>query len=499
MNSSIKKSTGSVSSSLAFRAVLALLLMVGFYVLALAVAGLLIFLIFIQIASRIFNAYLSVFCLFGAWIIMWSIFPRIDRFIPPGPRLEAKNHPRLFAELESIAGAVGQSMPAEVYLIPEVNAWVGQRGGFMGIGSRRIMGLGLPLLETLNVSQLEAVLVHEFGHYYRGDTRLGPWVYKTRNSLIRTVNSLRRHSSVLRSPFLAYGKMYLRVTQAVSRQQEYCADELSARMAGSENAMSALLVMHGAAPAWHAYWNNEVAPVVREGFIPPVAAGFSSFTHVEAVAKQVNQIIDKQSKDQKTDPYDSHPSLHDRLAALENLPAGTHTTNQTPAISLLENVPQLETELLTPIAKRLKIENLKPVKWDDVFVSVYLPSWHTIVREQESVLTGLTTDLLSETPKNIADLERRLKGVAKLTAQQQKNLAIYTVGIALTLALIKQGWSIHTSIGETVVLSKDGRSIKSFTILPRLISGDLSGAGWLNICGELGISNFNLDAKSITE
>jgi Zn-dependent protease with chaperone function len=69
-------------------------------------------------------------------------------------------------------------MPAEVYLIPEVNAWVGQRGGFMGIGSRRIMGLGLPLLETLNVSQLEAVLVHEFGHYYRGDTRLGPWVYK---------------------------------------------------------------------------------------------------------------------------------------------------------------------------------------------------------------------------------------------------------------------------------------------------------------------------------
>jgi len=73
---------------------------------------------------------------------------------------------------------------------------------------------------------------------------------------------------------------------------------------------------------------------------------------------------------------------------------------------------------------------------------------------KESVLNGLTTDLLSETPKSIADLERRLKGVAKLTAQQQKNLAIYTVGIALTLALIKQGWSVHTSIGETVVLSQ---------------------------------------------
>jgi Zn-dependent protease with chaperone function len=34
----------------------------------------------------------------------------------------------------------------------------------MGFGSRRVMGLGLPLLQALNVSQLEAVLAHEFGH-----------------------------------------------------------------------------------------------------------------------------------------------------------------------------------------------------------------------------------------------------------------------------------------------------------------------------------------------
>jgi len=69
-------------------------------------------------------------------------------------------------------------MPAEVYLIAEANAWVIDRGGIMGCGSRRVMGLGLPLLQVLSVYQLRAVLAHEFGHFHGGDTKLGPWVYK---------------------------------------------------------------------------------------------------------------------------------------------------------------------------------------------------------------------------------------------------------------------------------------------------------------------------------
>lgn len=57
-------------------------------------------------------------------------------------------------------------MPAKVYLVPEVNAWVCERGGFMGIGSRMVMGIGLPLLKLLNVDEFKGVIAHEFGHYY---------------------------------------------------------------------------------------------------------------------------------------------------------------------------------------------------------------------------------------------------------------------------------------------------------------------------------------------
>jgi heat shock protein HtpX len=81
-------------------------------------------------------------------------------------------------------------MPKEVYLIAEVNAWVAQRGGILGVGSRRVVGLGLPLMRILSVAQLRAVLAHEFGHYYGGDTRLGPLVYSMRSAIGRTFYNL---------------------------------------------------------------------------------------------------------------------------------------------------------------------------------------------------------------------------------------------------------------------------------------------------------------------
>ena len=34
------------------------------------------------------------------------------------------------------------------------------------------------------------MLAHEFGHYSGGDTRLGPWIYRTRATIVRTVQQL---------------------------------------------------------------------------------------------------------------------------------------------------------------------------------------------------------------------------------------------------------------------------------------------------------------------
>src|SRR6185295_7873003 len=176
--------------SLAGRAALAVVLLVGFYVLALAIVGGLLYLPYVEVVYLHRLDRLTIFAIVGAAIILWSILPRVDRFTPPGPALTRADQPRLFATIDDVARGSEQAMPSEVYLIPDMNAWVAQRGGIMGFGSRRVMGLGLPMLQTLTISQMRAVVAHEFGHYHGGDTALGPWVYKTRAAIGRTIHGL---------------------------------------------------------------------------------------------------------------------------------------------------------------------------------------------------------------------------------------------------------------------------------------------------------------------
>src|SRR5262249_51622610 len=111
------------------RAALAVVLMIGFYVLALGIALGLLWVPYAELvfAERI-TPKLAIICIVGALAILLSVLPRRDRFSPPGPRLRNERHPRLFKALEAVARATKQAMPAEVYLVGDVNAWVMQRG-----------------------------------------------------------------------------------------------------------------------------------------------------------------------------------------------------------------------------------------------------------------------------------------------------------------------------------------------------------------------------------
>jgi heat shock protein HtpX len=167
------------SRSLAARAVMALLLTVGFYVLALGISGALLWVPYAELTylGRV-HPKLAFACVLAAGAVLWAIVPRPDRFDPPGPRLTRASAPVLFSVIDRIAQSTAQPPPEEVYLLNDVNAFVTQRGGVMGIGSRRVMGVGLPLLAHLLPAELTAVIAHEFGHYLSGDVGLGPWIYK---------------------------------------------------------------------------------------------------------------------------------------------------------------------------------------------------------------------------------------------------------------------------------------------------------------------------------
>src|SRR4029079_17606059 len=81
-------------SWLAGRAALGIVLMASFYVLALAVAG---GLLWVPSSDAEFTRHPAIrvvmFCVVGALSVLWAIVPRPDRFDVPGPRLAAEEPP----------------------------------------------------------------------------------------------------------------------------------------------------------------------------------------------------------------------------------------------------------------------------------------------------------------------------------------------------------------------------------------------------------------------
>jgi heat shock protein HtpX len=483
-------------SSIAGRAALALALMVGFYGLALAIASGLAWIPYAewQYAHR-FQPKIALFCLGGAFLILKSIVPRPDHFEPPGPRLIAGKQPRLFAELLRIATATGQAPPSEVYLVPDVNAWVSQRGGLMGLGSRRVMGLGLPLLQVLSISELRAVLAHEFGHYHGGDVKVGPWIYKTREALVRTLQNLAGHSGVLTKPFDLYARLFFRVSHAVSRHQELLADALAARVAGGAALSAGLKAVHGASLAFGSYWTQEVSPLLSAGFLPPLAAGFASLVEQPTVTARLRELVDEEARTGKRDPYDTHPSLQERLAALSRLPAGAATRDDARAITLVDGVASLEKQLVAHIAGNEGAPKLEPLAWEDVGARVLVPHWEAFLREHAFALSGLTPASLPAL--DWASLGRKVAQSAKRDDDDPLPAADYAVGAGVGLALSRAGFAVESPPGAPVTLVRDEARVEPFSLRSRLAADAKEAEAWRGFCAQAGIADVELGRQAL--
>src|SRR6185295_7710156 len=356
--------------SMLFFAILSIFMVVASYLFVMLLAAACVYLPYVIIVnSNSAGAQTILLFLFGIVIaatMAWSLLPRPDRFIPPGLLLDRAAQPRLFAELDSIAASLDEPIPREVYLIGDVNTWVADRGGFLGIGSRRVMGLGLPLLSILTVSQFRAVMVHEFAHYYGGDTRLGPLVYRTQTAIIRIFQNMGSLGSVARIAILGvmylivatlmkwYFVVFLRAINFVSRKKEYRADELACLIAGRQPLIDGLRAIHGAAQAWPAFWETELTPLIGEGAVPVIADGFARFVAIPGIHNQIEKLLEKEIREAKGNPYNTHPPLRDRIAAAQEVAEGLLEENTNPAHGLLDRPEVTELRFLETLNPKIK-------------------------------------------------------------------------------------------------------------------------------------------------
>ena len=482
------------TSWLAGRVALAIALMIGFYVLALGVSGGLLWIAYFDLTQTRHPAFrLIAFCVIGAASVLWAIVPRRDKFEAPGPRLTPEEQPDLFRLIRDVADATSQPMPADVYLTNDVNAFVTQREGVMGAGGRRVMGLGLPLMHALTVDEFKAVLTHEFGHYHSGDVALGPWIYKTQSAVMRTIVQL--GENVLRYIFIGFARLFFRVTHAVSRRQEFIADELAARVVGPEAMASGLRKVGVAAVAYQGYWHSELVPVINAGYRPPVIDGFGRYAASPKISSRLQDVGRQQeAASNETDPYDTHPSLADRVAALRRQPSKPAGDSR-PATALLRNVEGCERQLFGTLSADLA--DLKPIDWTRVSDEVYLPMWRARIKQHGALLRNYT---VGAPPASVKDMAQIGRGIMPSEDDViQAGVGWQLIVAAFALALRPLGWTAVTLPGDEVILQRGADELRPYTELEAVITGKMSLAAWKQRCELLGIAALPLGVEPVVE
>ncbi|MFE6229485.1 M48 family metallopeptidase, partial [Streptomyces sp. NPDC057854] len=321
------------------RAALSVLLLVGFYVLALgAVVGLGAATVWAFSehagAGAAKLGFVTVVVAVGLVVALVRV-ARAEKQGPGGVVLAEADAPELWATVRELAQAAHTRAPDEIRLVADVNAAVSEDTRLLGlVGGTRRLYLGVPLLQGLSAAQLRSVLAHELGHYSRSHTRLGPLAYRGREAIMATVGQLQ--GNVVGWLLKQYAKLYVLVSAAVSRRQELEADELSVRVAGRATAQAALREVPVIDAAWGFYTSQYVGLGWEHGLAPTPAGVFGGFD--ELLRGRAGDLAELRSDDAPSEQsaWDTHPSIARRVAAMDGMPdGGVATTDERPAAALV--------------------------------------------------------------------------------------------------------------------------------------------------------------------
>lgn len=353
------------------RAVLAVAMLLGVYVLAAGVVGGLAFGLYELVAHGFTGAALVKLGIVGLLVSvaigrgLWAGL-RTREGEQPGVLLPEEEQPRLWREVRYLADQVGTRPPDEIRLVHDVNAAVSESSRWLGLvpGTRR-MYVGVPLLTGLSARQMRSVLAHELGHYGGRHTGLAGVTYRGRESLVRMIGHLGPDSWVGRI-FKLYARLYIAVSNTVNRRQELEADEFSARLAGRSVAVKALQELPAIDAAWSFFLQNYVGPGSDQQRRPQeLFAGFHQFWSTPERQAQLDEVRAEPPAESRS-VYDSHPSTPERVSVLSRLDAPDDPDDSGPAIELLEDpriaLARLEEWMFSG-------SPLTPVAWDELVSS----------------------------------------------------------------------------------------------------------------------------------
>lgn len=293
-----------------------------------------------------------------------------------------KTEPALFALIDQIVNEAGTNFPKKVYLTTDVNASVFYDSSFwsMFLPIQKNLVIGIGLVNTVTTDELKAILSHEFGHFQQRSMKVGSYVYNVNQIIFNLVNDDESYKKAAQgwasiSSVIAFcvsialeitqgirwilTKMYAFVNvrhMALSREMEFHAYEVAARIAGSLPMEDALLRIELANNAY-----NEVLSFYDRKFsIHQISKNI-----YEDQSFVMNFMAEKNGLDYKNNfpvpslsesarfnksklvienQWASHPSDEDRIKKLRELNISKNLENK-PAKSIFRNFNETQEKL----------------------------------------------------------------------------------------------------------------------------------------------------------
>jgi hypothetical protein len=265
---------------------------------------------------------------------------------PVGISVSLEESPDLAHLIEQIRNACHGPTVDRVLVTTDFNASVTQhpRLGVLG-WYENTLTIGIQLLVAFPTSEFISILAHEFGHLAGDHGRMGAWIHRQRVMYARIGDAMAKQEGRLSrwifAPLERWFFPYFNARAfALSRQQEYDADQFAARFVGAETSARAL-ARHHVVERWRGEKQGPaLAQLNQQGALLPDAVYDTYLAEIrDAVTWEDSERWLLEALRVPTDFADSHPSFHDRLAALlpghaPTPPTVTWDFSEAPAISL---------------------------------------------------------------------------------------------------------------------------------------------------------------------
>lgn len=288
---SISKNLTALTASYQFKAILALLSILLFFLLYTALV--------IGLAYLAYYAFIYDMIKISKWTILMKLgaiagsvmlFAFTLKFIfklknhKPKNRikLEKKDYPELWDFVHQICKETGAPKPKSIFVDPDVNAYVSYTNMWLSLflPVKKELTIGLGLVSCLNLSEFKAVVSHEFGHFAQSSMKIGSYIMSANTIIYDMIFSRDKWDNILdqwrasdirlsaaawvitpviwiiRQTLSLFYQFLNIMYSSLSREMEFNADKVAVSTTGSEAIISGLWKLDDGSENWNSTMNH---------------------------------------------------------------------------------------------------------------------------------------------------------------------------------------------------------------------------------------------------